>query len=95
MARRVSESTEALLEAFRADLQRQLRHAGVVERLVVHEDDSGQTAITAVVRIAAQAIELTGTGDNLVTAYASLTRAEPELILASAYRQVLDRALGT
>jgi hypothetical protein len=30
-----------------------------------------------------------------MTAYASLTRAEPELILASAYRQVLDRAIGT
>ena len=91
----MNESTEALLEAFRADLQRQLRHAGVVENLLVHEDDLGLITLTAVVRVAAQAIELTGTGDNLVTAYASLTRGDPELILASAYRQVLDRALGT
>ena len=91
----MSESIEALLEAFESDLQRQLGHAGVVERLVVDEADGGQVTLTAQVRVAAQAIELTGTGDNLVTAYASLTRTEPELILASAYRQVLETALGT
>jgi hypothetical protein len=94
-AGRMSESTEALLDAFNVDLQRQLRHAGIVERLVADEADGGQVTLTAQVRVAAQTVELTGTGENLLTAYASLTRANPELILGSAYRQVLDRAIGS
>jgi hypothetical protein len=96
MADRMSESTEALLEAFEADFQRQLRHSAVVERLVVREEeDGGLVTLVATVRAATDEIELTGTGDNLLTAYASLTHAAlPELILAIAYRQVLEQALG-
>ena len=95
MSGQFNESTEALLEAFASDFQRQLGQAGVVERLVVGEAAGGEVMLTAQVRVAAQTVELRGTGDNVVAAYASLTRADPGLILASAYRQVLDRAVST
>jgi hypothetical protein len=66
-----------------------------VERLVVREEDGGLVTLVATVRVATDEIELIGTGENLLTAYASLTHAAlPELMLAIAYRQVLDQVLG-
>lgn len=94
MARRVSESTEALLDAFEADFQRQLRQTAVVERIVVREGNGDPVTLVATVRVAARSIELTGSGENLLTAYASLSRTRHELILRSAYSQVLDELLG-
>lgn len=96
MARPVSESTEALLDAFKDDFQRQLRRSAVVEHLTVAEANDERVTLTATVRVAADQIELTGTGETVVAAYANLfTGAEAEVVLASAYRQVLDQALGT
>ena len=96
MARRVSESTEALLDAFKDDFQRQLRRSAVVERLTVAEANDERVTLVATVRVATDQIELTGTGETVVAAYANLfTASEAEVVLASAYRQVLDQALGT
>lgn len=92
----VSESTEALLDAFRDDLQLQLRRSAVVENLALSEADDKHVTLTATVRVAAQEIELTGTGETIVKAYGDLfTGAGAEVVLASAYRQVLEHALRT
>ena len=90
----MSESTEALLEAFEDDFQRQLRKTAVVERIVARDADDGQVTLIANIRVASRTIELTGSGENLLTAYASLSRTRHELILRSAYSQVLDELLG-
>ena len=93
MARDVSESTEALLEAFKDDLQRQLRRSAAVERVDVREAKRDHVTLVATVRVAAHQVELIGTGDTVVDAYANLfTGAQAELILASAYRQMLEPA---
>ena len=91
MAREVSESTEALLEAFSDDLQRQLRRSAVVESLRIGEANDERVTLVATVRVAAQQVELIGSGETVVAAYANLfTGAQAELVLASAYRQMLD-----
>ena len=93
MAREVSESTEALLEAFSDDLQRQLRRSAVVERIDVREANRDHVTLVATVRVAAHQVELIGSGETVVAAYANLfTGAQAELVLASAYRQMLDPA---
>ena len=94
MAGRISESTDVLLEAFRDDFQRQLRQVALVEQLEVSEGNGRSITLTARVRVARDQIELTGSGENLLTAYASLSRTRHELILRSAYSQVLDELLG-
>ena len=92
----VSESTEALLDAFRDDLQLQLRRSAVVESMTLEEADEKRVTLTATVRVAAQEIELTGSGETVVAAYGDLlTGAGAEVVLASAYRQVLEHALRT
>ena len=95
MTGRMSESTEALLEAYELDLQLQLRRIAVVERLAVRDGTGGVVTLVATVHVATRRLELAGTGENIVAAYGSLTQALPELVLANAYREVLERALGS
>lgn len=85
----VSESTRALLDAFGTDLQCQLARSANLERLVVRET-GGSVNLVATVRVGARELELIGSGENLLTAYADLTRHAPEPILASAFRQVVE-----
>ena len=53
-------------------------------------DAEGTVTLIATVRVAARDVELIGRGENLLTAYADLTRRAPEPILSSAFRQVLE-----
>lgn len=85
----MSEATEALLEAMRRDLARQLGRSGNVERLSLREW-RGIVTLVATVRVAEREVELLGTGDSLLTAYADLTRRAPESILSSAFGQLLE-----
>jgi hypothetical protein len=85
----VNEATEALLDAFGTDLQRQLGRSAIVECLLVREAP-GTVTLAATVRVAARELELIGHGENLLTAYADLTRRAPGPILSSAFRQVVE-----
>ena len=85
----MSEATAALLEAFADDFQRQLRNIGIVEALDLQEE-AGRITLTATVLIPPHRFTLSGTGENPVTAYADLTRAAPELMLANAYRNLVE-----
>jgi hypothetical protein len=84
-----SEATEALLEAMGTDFQRQLARSGTLERLFVREW-RGIVTLVATVRVAEREVQLLGTGENLLTAYADLTRRAPEPILVSAFDQLVD-----
>ena len=86
---RMSEATAALLDAFADDFGRQLRNIGIVEGLDLREDADGIT-LTATVLIPPHRFTVTGTGENPVTAYAELTRSAPELMLANAYRNLVE-----
>jgi hypothetical protein len=85
----INESTESLLEAYRADLQGQLRLAGIVERLSV-EERLGLICLVATVRVGSDRFELLGSGEGVVEAYTDLLRSAPESVLSSAYRQVVE-----
>ena len=89
MSEPVSESTEAMLEAFRADLQGHLRLAGIVERLFVQERP-GVVCLVAKIRVGSDRFELLGAGDGVLEAYADLLRSAPAQVLVSAHEQVLD-----
>lgn len=86
----VTESTESLLEAFRDELQGQLRLAGVVEELSIRWERRGTTCLGATIAVGADRFELIGTGDGVIDAYTDLCRAAPEPVLKAAYRQVLE-----
>lgn len=85
----VNESTEALLNAFGTDLQRQLGRTAIVERLLLQESP-GMITLIATVRVGTRELEFTGQGENVLAAYADLGRRAPEPILASAFRQLLE-----
>jgi hypothetical protein len=89
MDRRMTEATETLIGAYEADLQRQLGRTAVLERLSILEGSSTVT-IAATLRIGASVVQVARTGDNVVTAYAALTKAMPELMLAVSFRQLVE-----
>lgn len=85
----VNESTEALLNAFGTDLQRQLARTAIVERLLL-EEAPGMSTLIATVRVGTRELQFAGRGENVLAAYADLGRRAPEPILASAFRQLVD-----
>ena len=89
MVRGMSEATDALLAAYRDDLQRQLRQTAIVEGLFAREGRDGVTLLASV-RIGSRLHRLSASGSNVVTAYAELVRTAPEPVLGAAYRELLD-----
>ena len=85
----MNEATASFLRSAGDDLQRQLGHAGVVEDLTLERPASG-VAIVAAVRVGSRTVRFRGSGENLVTAYAALTRSGAEPILSSAFRQLIS-----
>ena len=85
----ITESTEAMLEAFRADLQGHLRLAGIVERLSIQEG-FGLVCLEARIRVGSVRFELLGSGSGVVEAFTDLVRSAPEQVLVFAHEQVFD-----
>lgn len=77
------------LDAARADLQAQLGRTGRVEGMRLDDDLAGGATLVATVRVAGRLVEVTGTGGDLVAAYATLHRAAPERLLATAFQAIL------
>jgi hypothetical protein len=88
MSARIDEATATFLEAAADDLQRQAGLAGIVEGIAAETSD-GAVALVATIRIRDDLFRVRGSGDSLLTAYASLTRAIPEAMLASAFRALV------
>lgn len=86
----ISDATSSFLEAACSDLQRQIARTGTVEEVRI-EQEAGETALVATIRINAHTVEVRGAGENLVTAYGDLRRTVPESILAAAFRQYVER----
>jgi hypothetical protein len=85
----MTEATEALIGAYEADFQRQLGRTADLERLSILVG-SGTVTIAATMRAGTSVVQVARTGDNVVTAYAALTRALPELMLTVSFRQVVE-----
>lgn len=85
----MAEATEALIGAYEADLQRQLGRTADLERLSILESD-GQVTIAANLRVGTSVVQVARTGTNVVTAYAALTKAMPEVMLAVSFRQLVE-----
>jgi hypothetical protein len=86
----ITDATSSFLEAAASDLQRQIGRTGAVEELRVEQDADGTTVIAAV-RINERTLEIRGTGENLLAAYAKLHRNAPESILAARFVDYLER----
>jgi hypothetical protein len=87
----INDATASFLRTAANDLQRQIGLSGVVERLTL-EDSAAGVRLVAAIRVGRTTlIELRGDGEDLVAAYSVLHGAVvPELILASAFREVVN-----
>ena len=90
MTGQISDATSGFLAAATSDLQRQIGRTGTVEEVRV-EQVSSATTLVAAVRINEKAIDIRGTGENLLAAYAQLHRNAPESILAARFVDYLER----
>lgn len=88
MSARIDEATASFLDAAADDLQRQAGLAGIVERISA-ETVGDVVTLVASIRVGDDLFEVRGSGDSLLSAYASLTRALPEPMLASAFRALV------
>ena len=86
----IDDATSAFLQSAADDLQRQLGLAAAVEQLTVDELPSG-VMLVAALRIGDRSVAITGSGADLVAAYADLRLAIPEPVLAAAFTQVVER----
>lgn len=71
--RTLDEATSRFLETARADLQRYLGSALVVEAVDIAQQE-GEVRLYATVRLGGRQVVFTGAGENLVAAYGALTR---------------------
>ena len=90
MTGQITDATSSFLEAAASDLQRQIGRTGTVEE-VRAEQDTGDTTLVAAVRINTRTVDVRGTGENLLAAYAQLHRHAPEAILAARFVDYLER----
>ena len=93
MASRTDAATEAFLVAARADLQRHLASSARVKDMAV-ERQGERTLVRASIAVGSDVLVLIGSGDSVLDAYRDLIHsASPSVVLASAYRQVLEERL--
>ena len=80
----LDEATSRFLETAQADLQRHLGSAGTVSAVMIDQLDA-EVRLYATVEVGGYRGILSGAGDNIVAAYAALTRshAAPERTLPS------------
>lgn len=90
MTGQISDATSGFLAAATSDLQRHVARTGAVEEVRV-EQDAGVTTLIAAVRINTRTIDIRGSGENLLAAYAQLHRKAPESILAALFVDYLER----
>ena len=86
----ISDATASFLEAASFDLQRQIGRTGTVEVVRVEQNAGGITLVAAI-RINTRTIDIRGSGENLLAAYAELHRDAPESILAAQFVDYLER----
>jgi hypothetical protein len=84
----IDEATASFLRYAADDLQRQLGAAGEVTSIALDESTE-PVALAVRVRVGARVLEFRGSGDSLVTAYATIVAQPPEAILAAAFRDVM------
>jgi hypothetical protein len=91
MRAHIDDATASFLRTAANDLQRQIGLSGVVERLTLDDSASGVRLVAAIRVGHMTLIELRGDGEDLVAAYRELhLNVVPELILASAFREVVN-----
>jgi hypothetical protein len=84
----IDAATATFLDALVDDLQRQAGRAGIIEGIEA-ETAGDAVNLVATIRVGDDLLKVRGSGDGPLSAYASLTRALPEPMLASAFRAVV------
>jgi len=87
----IDEATAQFLDAAATDLERHLPTNGRVEGVSVIRLGEG-VGLVARIRIGAQVVDVEGSGDSLVTAYAALWHHLPEARLTAAFRAMVSGA---
>ena len=93
MASLTDAASEGFLEVARADLQRQLATSARVKDMALESQSDG-ILVRASIAVGNDVLELIGSGESVLDAYRDLIHsASPTIVLASAYRQVLEERL--
>ena len=85
----IDDATSGFLHSAADDLQRQLGLAAAVDQLTVEKLPHG-VMLVADLRIGDSSLAISGSGPDLVAAYADLRLAVPEPVLAAAFTEVMD-----
>ena len=88
MSEPIDEATESFLRSAADDLQRQIGRAGVVRAVALEPTDEG-VKILASIAVGTRTVEMRGSGDTLVVAYADLYRATAEGLLAALFTELV------
>ena len=86
----IDDSTSQFLAAAADDLARQLTGVATVVEVSVAKAPAG-VSLVARIGLGDRVVEVTGSGENLVAAYADLRVRGAESTLAVAYRQLVER----
>ncbi len=86
----IDASTATFLEALAEDLQRQLGMAGSVDDVSIEQLRDGGLAIRAAIRVPRDELVISGTGENILAAYADLRKSVSQSVLESAFARIID-----
>lgn len=88
MHRTIDDATARFLEVAIQDLQQQLSIAGSVDDMSIVEGP-GEVSLVARLTVADRVVEVTGSGEGLVAAYADLRLNVAEPTLTAAFRELV------
>jgi hypothetical protein len=85
----IDDATSGFLHSAADDLERQLGLAAALDALTVEKVPHG-VMLVAALRIGDSTVAISGSGADLVAAYADLRLAIPEPVLAAAFTQMME-----
>ena len=85
----IDDATSAFLRSAADDLQRQVGVAGVVRSLALEQPDDGVTIIASIA-VGTRTVEVRGSGESLVSAYADLRRSTAAGLVAMLFTELVS-----
>jgi len=89
MSHPIDESTSAFLRSAADDLQHQVGVAGVVRALALEQPSDGVTIIASIA-VGTRTVEVRGSGESLVSAYADLRRSTAAGLVAMLFTELVS-----
>jgi hypothetical protein len=89
MSHSIDEATSAFLRSAADDMQRQIGVAAAVRTLALEQSGGGVTIIASIA-VGTRTVEVRGSGESLVSAYADLRRSTAAGLLATLFAELVS-----